>query len=240
MNTALPCRRPLAVLILSVAATLGPVLSAGITPLRILQTIEPRFPSALYFEPISSGEARIVINVDDRGQLVDLLVAGYTAKPFADEAVAALRQWRYEPAQENGVPIGIRMELRFEFTAQGRVISLTPTETVNAFIGSVQGPVMNTRVCSPRELDQPVAAVETKAPYNPGTVQPEERRTVVIDFYVDESGRPRMPVVTKYAEVALAQAAVDALSQWRFTAPRRGGKPVAVKLQQSFVFLASS
>ena len=59
---------------------------------------------------------------------------------------------------------------------------------------------------------------------------------VVLDFYIDEQGRPRMPVVTHSDDDALNLAAVEALSHWRFVPPTRNGVPVMVRAKQSFRF----
>jgi hypothetical protein len=58
-----------------------------------------------------------------------------------------------------------------------------------------------------------------------------ERRRVLLDFFIDETGRPRMPVVVQASDTLFAAAAVDALDQWRFTAPTRRRQPVAVHVQ---------
>jgi len=192
---------------------------------------------------VSNGEARIVISVDDRGQLSDVLISSYTEKAFADEAVWALRQWRYEPALYEGKPVGVRMELRFDFVARGRIVSLNASDASTAFIQCITGPVLVPAVCAAGDLDRPVQPVETAAPHPPGLAAGEtgQRCSVMVDFYVDEAGRTRMPVVTTdTTPPAFAQAAVEAITQWRFQPPTRAGKPVAVRLRQEFVFLASS
>jgi protein TonB len=211
------------------------------SPVRIEQTVEPQFPTALAFSPVSAGEARIVIIVDATGKLADVLVSGYTHQAFADEAVRALKQWRYSPAYERGEPIGIRMELKFDFTATGRVVSLTPMDAVDAFTHSWLPPTFVTRVCSPRELDRPVMPLRTVDPGWPEKtpVGPNQQGTALVDFYVDEKGQARMPVVLNSTHETFAQAAVWAISQWRFAAPTRRGEPVAVRVQQRFVFPGS-
>jgi protein TonB len=221
------------------AAAVG-TSAAENSPVRIEQTVEPQFPTALAFSPVSAGEARIVIIVDATGKLADMLVSGYTHQAFADEAVRALKQWRYSPAYERGEPIGIRMELKFDFTATGRVVSLTPMDAVDAFTHSWLPPTFVTRICSPRELDRPMMPLRTVDPGNPGkSPASNETGTVLVDFYVDEKGQTRMPVVLNTTHETYAQAAVWALSQWRFAAPTRRGEPVAVRVRQQFVFPGS-
>ncbi len=237
MNTARLLASYVAALALGAA-----VSAAGITPVRIEKTVEPRFPNALAFATINSGEARVVICVDASGRLTDLLVSGYTDKAFADEAVRALRQWTYTPASRNGEPIGVRLELRFDFSAPGRVVSMMAMEAADVLVRSFVPTTMVTRICQPGELDRPVAAVQTVEPPHPGLVPgaPTQTGSTVIDFYVDENGQARMPVVVRATHEDYAQAAVSALNQWRFAPPTRHGQPVAVRVQQEFIFPSSS
>jgi TonB family protein len=223
-------------------SALAAALTAQTTPLRIEQTVEPRFPHALALTNITDGEARVVVNIDADGRLVDWLVTGYTHKAFADEAVTVLKEWRYTVPTERGQPVGIRTELRFEFKAQGRVISLTAIETPDILIKQmgILTPLI-ARVVTLHELDGPIAPVNPAQPAYPGQAgATAASRSVLVDFYVDEKGQPRMPVVIHSAHESLAQAAVGALTRWRFTAPTRSGKPVSVRVRQEFVFPGSS
>ncbi len=215
--------------------------SSGRSPLIIEQTVEPQFPNALAFSPISDGTANIVINVDANGKLVDLLVASYTNRAFADEAVTVLRRWRYTAPRENGEPIGVRTTLRFEFSASGRVVSLSAIDTFE-ILESMRTHRLTNVICQPAELDRPPAALAPVSPANPAhrIAATAPRNSVVIDFYIDEKGVPRMPVVVESPHDVFSQAAVGALTQWRFTAPTRGGKPVAVRVRQQFIFPGSS
>ena len=228
----LPC------LLVSFAVSVS-VLGAKTTPLRIEQTVEPRFPPSLTLGTISEGEARVVVNIDADGKLIDWLVIGYTDKAFADEAVTVIKAWHYDAPTENGQPIGVRTELRFNFESRGRVISLTAIETPEVLLRQMGiGPTFITSVCRPQELDQPLAAVNAISPHYPApsATTPGRPQSVVVDFYVDEKGQPRMPVVVNSAHEHYAAAAVDALSRWRFAAPTRAGRPVTVRVRQEFIF----
>lgn len=219
------------------SAALASLLGAQTTPLRIEQTVEAQFPHALSLSPITEGEARVIINVDADGKLADWLVTGYTDKAFADEAVTVLKAWRYTPAMDRGQPIGVRMELKFQFEAKGRVISLMAIETpevLHKMMGLGQAFV--TTVSNLSDLDRPLAAVNPESPRYPAGVAATASRSVLVDFYVDEKGQPRMPVVINSSHENFSLAAVDALSRWRFTAPTRDGKPVAVRVRQEFIF----
>lgn len=217
--------------------------AAGNSSLQIEQTTEPRFPGSLAFSPISHGQASVIINVDADGKLADLLVSGYSHKAFADEAVASLKRWRYTPAQEHGKPVGTRQELRFDFSATGRVVSLMPMDTMEAlFDHTAIGKKFFKRVCLPHELDQPIVPTTSASPGHPGLVagSSPQSASVLVDFYVDEYGQPRMPVVINSPDRTFALAAVNALNQWRFSLPTRSGQPVAVRVRQEFIFPINS
>lgn len=224
------------------SAVLVSVLGAQTRPLAIEQTIEAQFPNALALSPITEGEARVIINVNAEGKLADWLVTGYTHKAFADEAVTVLKAWHYTPAMDQGEPVGVRMELKFAFEAKGRVVSLMAVETPDVLhrMMGIRDELI-TNVARLDELDRPLAPVNPESPRYPAragaTSQP---RTVLVDFYVDEKGQPRMPVVIDSSHENFSMAAVDALSRWRFTAPTRAGKPVAVRVRQQFIFPSRS
>lgn len=218
------------------------VVSAKITPICVEQTVQGQFPASLAFSPINSGEARVMINIDADGKLADLMVTGYSHPAFATEAVGLLKQWRYSPAAIDGIPIGVRAELRINFVAKGRVISLSAIDTTGALLQNMIPQPLFESVCGPAELDNPIEALQMVSPPTPGKTEPSRQltATTVVDFYVDEQGQIRMPVVTESTNETYAQATVSVLNQWRFSAPTRRGKPVAVRVQQKFIFPGDS
>lgn len=179
-----------------------------------------------------------MINVNAEGKLADYLVINYTERAFADEAVRALKAWRYEPAVVNGEPVGARMALEFNFQAQGNVVSTLPVQMYNNFVSSLFGQTVTWRVCSPDDLDHPLRVIKTVRPKYAGAAWKggSPSGTVLLDFYVDSTGRPRMPVVVHATDPLFAAAATSALEKWRFTTPTCGGQPVAVRVEQEFVF----
>ena len=226
----------------AVLALSAAIASAKSTPVGIEQTVDAHFPTALTFTPINSGEARVIINIDADGQLADILVTGYTHQAFANEAVNLLRQWRYSAATINGIPVGTRQELRISFIATGRVVSMQAIDATDVLTQRILPAALLQRTCPPSELDQPIAVLQTVNPPHPGRAEnaAQPSGTTMIDFYVDETGQIRMPVVTESTNQKYAEAAVGALSQWRFAAPTKHGKPIAVRVQQQFVFPADS
>src|SRR5687768_680207 len=103
----MPTRRVISVLVLALTSAVRLTAAFGADlwgdrSLRIVQTTPSNFPPALAAEGITEGEVRAVLNVDADGKLVDYLVTAYTRRELAEELVANLRNWSYEPARHRG------------------------------------------------------------------------------------------------------------------------------------------
>lgn len=219
------------------AALLAASAAAGeITPPKMIQTVETRFPAALEYTPLSTGEAELALQIDASGNLTDVLATAYTHRAFADEAIATVRQWRFEPARRDGEPIDIRVSLRINFTTKMRVATLMPLETTGALMRQAGVPEGTNLICPVRELDSPLKVIHPATPIHPGRTANLPNGRTIVDFYVDENGHARLPIVTETTHPAFGFAAVKALEDWRFAAPKRKGRPVIVRIQQEFVF----
>jgi TonB family protein len=233
------CRIFLAtVLALAASSPAGAASFWDSRPLRIIQTDELNFPPALLMEGIREGEVRAVLNVDADGRLADCLVTAYTHPALAHEVVSGLKFWKYEPTWERGEPIGTRVAVVFAFHAKGCVLSLSPIDSTTSPTARLLGTPLTVILCKANALDGPLAVAQSVPPRHPGrALRPAQPRgSAVLDFYVDASGRPRMPVVTRATHEAFAVAAVEALLQWQFVPPTRNGTPVVVRVTQQFTF----
>lgn len=194
------------------------------------------YPQKMLGDAVYSGEVRIVISVDENGKLTDCLVTGYTQQAFAEAVVAAIQRWHYEPAKVNGRRRPSRADLQFEFRDKGVIVQTFPGALVrHAYRRNIEEHFVY-KPCLLRDLDRIPTPVHVISP----TAMPEDAaRSVVVEFYIDEEGRVRMPAVDREAaDDPLAGAAVAAVEQWRFEPPLRKGHPVLVYAQQEFTFSA--
>ena len=99
-----------------------PPASADIVACKVIQTVKPVYPVRLMNDGITKGEARVVLQVDSTGQLTDTLVTAYTHKAFADEAVYAIQQWKFQPASVGGEPAGGIVEVTFDYAIDRMLI----------------------------------------------------------------------------------------------------------------------
>jgi len=78
---------------------------------RCLRMVSPQYPSG-----IAAGTQEVVLRVliDNRGEVHPLqLVSG--RHEFENEAMNALRMWRYRPFTHDGQPISMAMDVRVRF-----------------------------------------------------------------------------------------------------------------------------
>jgi TonB family protein len=226
-----------AMLVLGVAGSLD--LSAAVTSrLKIIQSVEARFPPGLLLVPITSGEVVVMISVDETGRLADALPIRYTHEALADEAMRILPLWRYEPAKLDGQPVPIRTELHLSFQAAGTVVSMDGNATLRSLMSFADKPNYVRKVYGAGELDRLPTPTRTVSPAHPGNLKEGTtgEQTAVIDFIIDETGTPRMPMLVSAPAPEFGNQAATALSQWQFSPPTRQGRPTAVRVQQAFIF----
>lgn len=239
----LPARFPFAVALFALVAG---GLGAEILPLRPSMGGEnagigidrsgydPVYPPGMLYEAIYSGEARIAISVDAEGKLSDYLVIAYTQEEFAKVAVAALKRWRYHPALVRGEARASRAEIVFEFKDKGVIVQSLPGALERRMILGGLGDRYVYAPCLVGELDETPLLLEPVKPAIKGDGKPH---TIIVEFYIDEEGRARMPAVERQSmDDHYAAAAVMAVEQWRFSPPLRKGRPVLVRAQQKFSF----
>ena len=238
MKTQLALLACIGLLWTGVASAQLPSLSPDWQSTKIFQTVEPVFPYQLQQVSVSSGEARVVINVDASGTLCEWLVIGYTMPEFADVAVRALKQWKFEPARLHGEPVGTTVELVFHFETQGTmVVSQTVTDAVTARMLQLMAGAYVYRPCSLKDLDRIPTPINTVSPIYPHDLAGKGvRGKVVINFFIDETGAVRMPSGSVQEDERLSGLAIAALRQWKFEPPTRNGKPVLVAAEQVFNF----
>jgi TonB family protein len=192
------------------------------------------YPPTMLYGGVRSGEVRIAISVDENGQLTDHLVIGYTDPGFVDTAVNAVKRWTYEPALADGRPQSARANVLFVFKDEGVIVQRLPGAIERMYVSEIMKERYVYEPCRLRDLDRiptPVHVVSPVARLEGAT------HTVTVGFYIDETGRVRMPAVEREsANDLLAVAAVTAVEQWRFEPPLRQGRPVLVYAQQDFTF----
>jgi outer membrane biosynthesis protein TonB len=220
-------------LAVATSAAEGPQSPPVDRSLRILEKTRFAFPAKLRQLGIISGEVRLMLNVDAQGELTDHLFVAFTHHEFANEVSRTVPHWRFEPAIVGGRRVASTLKLSVRFQAHGLVAIerrdlADPSEATGAFMFRARElheldtvPRRLVSVVPPTPVDNDEVAVTGRAR---------------IDFYIDETGAVRMPVVVTADDERLGWVALAAVLQWRFEPPRRGGHPVLARASQVFVF----
>ena len=197
------------------------------------------YPFSMTVVGILAGEAKVVISVDAAGQLKDVLPVGYTKPVFAELAVAALKRWRYEPARVHGIARASRAEVLFTFkNGMGVMVQALPGSMAVSSLSRSIEERYSYSACQLGQLDHIPLPVHVVPPTALKIDPKSAKRTVTVEFYIDEVGQVRMPAISREeTDDDYAAAAVSAVEQWRFEPPTRKGQPVLVLAKQEFNFV---
>ena len=205
-------------------------------PWKIYQTTKAVYPQRLSHNGVTHGEARVRVSIDANGQLLDALVIACTHLDFGDEALRTVKLWHYDPERVNGRAIGVVADIEFEFRVNGTVAieKLFPApdqerySPIDPFAYKAEGLKGLDRIPTPTHV---VPAVYPKEWSDRGITG-----AATVQFYIDETGKVRIPVVTATDNPLLGASAVAAVAQWQFEPPTLKGKPVLVHAEQLFTF----
>ncbi|KFZ37929.1 hypothetical protein HR45_08820 [Shewanella mangrovi] len=80
----------------------------------------PLYP-ILYARQHKAGSVELAFTIDENGTVQNPQVVNVTGgERFADEAITALKQWRYAPKFENGKAVAAQSSLKLDFKLDGR------------------------------------------------------------------------------------------------------------------------
>lgn len=201
----------------------------------------PVFPQARLQEGQLSGVVRIAFEVDHHGELRDWIALEATHGDFVDSIAHAIDSWRFSAPYVNGQNRSVVGELTVNFDSSGSVLSFDGSSLMNVRINELTG---NTNrailLANARDLDAPPYPLSQPMPQVPkDLIEKHKGARAVFSFYIDEAGRARIPALLRTEgspDLGMLLAAQDALEQWQFEPPTKRGRPVKVKLAQTFVF----
>lgn len=95
----------------------SPVYGDEVRPALPISTADPIvYP---WQRPDSEGKVVIEITIDERGEIVRKTVLQSLGSEIDNKCLAALENWRFTPATQNGSPIASKQDAIFPFKARG-------------------------------------------------------------------------------------------------------------------------
>ena len=117
------------------SAPAPPVVSGFVAPQIILGTQkQPEFPPAAW-DARYTGSVLLEMTVMKDGSVGEVNVVRCTRPKvgFEDAAIAAVRQWRFEPGLEGGEAIEVKTRLKLNFTRAGTGVQARPQVSAGSF-----------------------------------------------------------------------------------------------------------
>jgi TonB family protein len=196
--------------------------ASGRDPATALPAIAEYTTPPLYSDLARRGRVEgivtIGVRVSDDGQLLAARVVRGLGAGLDQNALVALRQWRFVPATRRGRPVAMDVEVDIEFSLQH--------EAVNELIANDMATLVGPDVTPPR------AVRTSRAPL--GVVS--GRGSVVLDVVLLQDGTPKIVRILQSLNPDADEQAVRYFEQWRFTPAMKDGAPVKVRMNAEVRF----
>lgn len=176
------------------------------------------------------GEVLVAVLIDSSGKLSDWLVLGSSDPRLEPVAVDAVQHSAFAPARHRGRAVAGEVGIVISFADDPPTMSTREVES----LGRPQSG--RASAARPRffQIDQLDAVPRLIHDVKPASAN--GHGSVKVQFFIDTSGSVRLPAVIESTDPILGRAVLDAVTQWQFTAPRRGGQPVLAIARQEFRF----
>jgi len=164
------------------------------------------------------GIVTIAVRVDERGALTSARVTNGLGFGLDQNALVAVRQWRFHPGMRQGRRVAMDAEVDIEFNLK--------TEAINELIANDMVTLVGPGVTPPR------VARTTDMPLQVTGV----RGAVVLDVVLLEDGAPKILRILQSLSPEADEIAVRHFEQWRFSPATRNGVPVKVRMKAEVRF----
>lgn len=185
--------------------------------------VQPQYPAEAAKEK-SEGQVTVEFIVEPDGRVTAATVKESTDARFDEAALAAVRQWVFLPAVEDGKTV--------------RSALTVPVQFSRAQLKQTQVPISPPEHLRPRSLKlTPAKARNAPDPEYPGEL--EERKLpgrVNLEFTVDPAGRPGSPRVLWASHPAFVESALRTIEKWEFEPAHQGPLAKAATIQSPMEF----
>jgi TonB family protein len=194
----------------------------------------PVFPVRLRMTPITQGYATVAYTVDADGKIIDALTLEATHPAFGDAVLEAMSSWILEPAPSTSLPRREITDFMFEREA---VTALSHLDSAKAAFSPTLDDAEQVKTVAWDRIDNKPQRIATATPVYPSSEKSTGTATkVAVSFVIDKTGAVRVPTATSNSNSDFADAAVNAVKQWRFTPAQHQGSATQVEVVRNFSF----
>lgn len=210
-------------LAIPLAAMRMPVAEANITALpHVIEYTTPPLYSDEAQRLGIEGIVKVEVRVNADGRARNLRVLDGLGFGLDENALLAVRDWRFLPGKRNGRPVESTTQVDVEFNLRNAEL--------NELIANDMATRVGPGVVPPRIIHR----VEPE--YSAGTINRTPAGAVVLDAVIQEDGIPKVVRVVRSIAWELDESAINALEQWRFSPAIKEGRPVKVRMNVAMTF----
>lgn len=196
------------------------------------QSVFLSVPSTLWHLSDSWSHGQMLLRIGPDGSVLDWIPIDLPHYGLVAAIGRALERARFTPPLVDGRPVAVDIvaTIPLHNVTNNMVTSMNLADHIESRTARLSPDLFRLVVSPPDELDAPLRLLSYGDTYNvvdeDGTVL---SGTVLIDFYVDPDGYPRMMRAAPGADPVLGDAAIMTVSSMRFAPPMRDGRPAVVK-----------
>ena len=195
----------------------------NIVPGNLISKVDPAFPKEAKKKK-AHGTVELIATIDTDGNVSSIAISNGDMI-FAEPAVDAMRNWKFEPYTKNGQPVEVWQRVDFDFSPNRKTAALRdplPTAEIADGMPLVshqmhRGPGFPRRVYTPEPEYSDIAR---KARY---------QGVCFLALTIGPDGLTHDIRIVRALGMGLDEKALEAVSKWRFEPMSENGQPVPLQ-----------
>jgi len=193
-----------------------------------INTAYPVYP----FEALQANQQGVVragFIINPYGRVVAVKILEEPSPELGRAVLATIDTWAFTPpTKKDGTPCFAGVSMKFNFqTARNRGDVPFNDEMRQILKQLKEKP---DTIYSPDQLDAVPKPISRRPPVYPtALLAGGTAGSAKVEFFVDHNGDVQLPRIVSCSAPEFGYAAVQAIATWRYTVPRKGGKPVTAR-----------
>jgi TonB family protein len=209
----------------------------GVAVPVLVKEVKPQYTAEAMKAKIQ-GVVTLECVVQPDGTIGEVRVTKALNPGLDQEAIKAVKQWRFKPGTKDGTPVPVLITLEMAFTRRGTPTPpLFPVRPLVPGDAGSKGQPQAAGVYKPGVgVSAPVLVKDVKPQYTSDAKAAKIQGVVTLECVVNTDGTIGDVEVTTSLDAGLDQEAIKAVKQWRFEPGTKDGKPVPVLITLEMTF----
>ena len=215
-------------------------------PIRLESKLQVKIPDELKALHITNPYAKILVEVDDQGSILDSMPVEASHTGLLSPALKAIHKAVFGPATVDGVPTRSKAAVYVNFYDIEQQIWRSGSGVVpfgdsasdaaaRRFYQVAPGRFVY-RLSKPKDLDTPLKMKEGNLRIYSSEEGVRPKGSCLVEFYVGPEGKVHFPRVIQSDNEDVSMSGLLTMRGTSFESPLRDGKPTCIRVQQPFNF----